>query len=329
MKIVVDAMGSDNCPAPDVAGGLLAARELGVEIVLVGDEALISAELAKLDSGGVPVTVQHASERITMDDKPSDILRGKADSSMHVGMRLVKEGQADAFVSAGNTGAIMAVAMLATLKRIRGVKRPALGAIFPFQNRPLLLDVGANADVKADTLAQFALMGSIYSELGADVNRPRVALLSNGEEEGKGNELVRETDALLRASDLNFIGNIEPKQFMRGGADVIVADGFAGNIMLKSIEATASTLLGLVRDEIMASTRTKLGGALARPAFNRVRTVLNPDQVGGAPLLGINGVVIVAHGSSSPLAIRNAVQQAKRAVERDVVGAITRGVAKT
>lgn len=327
MRIVVDAMGSDNHPGPDVAGAVQAAREFGDEIILVGDAPRVEAELAQHDTAGLALHIRHASQVIGMSDTPSTASRAKKDSSMHVGMSLVKDGEADAFVSAGNTGGVLAVAMLQTLRRIRGVKRPALGVTFPIPTRPLLIDNGANADCQPEYLLQFALMGSLFQERVWGIQRPRVALISNGEEEGKGNTLIKETIPLLADSPLNYIGNIEPKEYMGGGADVGVTDGFTGNIMIKTAEAIAAHLLDLVRSEIKATPRTALGGLLAKPAFRRVGRALDPDEVGGAPLLGVNGVVIVAHGRSNAYAVKQAVRQARLAVENDIVGAIRDGLA--
>ena len=286
----------------------------------------IEGELAKHNTAGLKLEVQHASQVIEMTDKPSRVLKTKKDSSMHVGLRLVKDGQAQAFVSAGNTGGILAVAMLQTLKRIRGVSRPALGVIFPIVEQPMLIDHGANADCRPEYLLQFGIMGSLYVERVRGIANPRVALLSNGEEEGKGNSLIKEAQPLLANSGLNFIGNIEPKEFMRGHADVAVTDGFTGNLVMKTAEAIASYMSDLIRDEVTSSLRTKMGGLLARPAFGRVRKRLDPHEVGGAPLLGINGVVIVGHGRSNDYAIKQAVAQARLAVERDIVGAIRAGI---
>ncbi len=326
MRIVVDAMGSDNYPEPDVTGAVMAARDLGDEIILVGNESQIQSELANQDISDLLIDVIHASQVIEMTDKPGEASREKMDSSMHVGLKLVKEGQADAFVSAGNTGGILAVATLHTLRRIKGIKRPALGVVFPIKERPLLIDHGANADCKPEYLLQFGLMGSLYIERVHDIEAPRVALLSNGEEEGKGNQLIQETIPLLLESGLNYIGNIEPKEFMRGHADVAVTDGFTGNLVMKATEATASYMSDLIRDEMMGGLRTILGGLLARPAFARVRGRLDPSEVGGAPLLGVNGVVIIAHGRSNAYAIKQAVGQAHQAVEQDIVGAIRAGL---
>jgi len=329
MKIVVDAMGSDDHPGPDVAGAVQAAREFGDHIILVGDQVKIEAELASQNTSGLALEVVHASQAISMEDKPSQIVKNKPESSMHVGLSLVKVGRADAFVSAGNTGAILAVAMLRQvgLGRIPGILRPALGVIFPTKQRPMLIDNGANADCRPEYLVQFGLMGSLYVERMLNIENPRVALISNGEEEGKGNELIKETIPLMAASGLNYVGNIEPKQFMQGAADVGVTDGFTGNLIMKTAESIASYMSGIIRDELMANPITILGGLLTRSAFKRVRAHLNPDEVGGAPLLGVNGVVIVAHGRSNAYAIKQAIGQARRIVENQVVAAITSGIA--
>ena len=326
MRIVVDAMGSDTYPEPDVAGAVMAAREFGDDIVLVGDETVIKKALSQHNTAALPIHIQHASEVIEMTDKPAEASRQKQDSSMHVGMRLVKEGQADAFVTAGNTGGVLAVATLHTLRRIRGILRPALGVVFPIEERPMLIDNGANADCKAEFLLQFGMMGSLYVERVLGIKNPRVALLSNGEEEGKGNILIKETIPLMESSGLNYIGNIEPKEFMRGQADVAVTDGFTGNLVMKTAEAISSYMADLIRSEIKKSPVTSVGGLLARPAFGRVRQRLDPNEVGGAPLLGVNGVVIIGHGRSNDFAIKQAIRQARLAVENDIVGAIKAGI---
>ncbi len=328
MRIVVDAMGSDDHPEPDVTGGVLAAREFGDKIIFVGDQARIEAVLAEQNTNGLSLEVKHAAQAITMEDKPSYIVKGKPDSSVHVGMGLVNTGEADAFVSAGNTGGILAVAMLRKvgLGRIPGIKRPALGVIFPTKGHPLLIDNGANADCRPEYLLQFGLMGSLYVERALGIENPRVGLISNGEEEGKGNSLIKETIPLLVNSGLNYIGNIEPKQFMAGEADVGVIDGFTGNLMLKTAESIAGYMSSVIRDEMMANPITILGGLMTRSAFRKVRAQLSSDEVGGAPLLGVNGVVIVAHGRSNAYAVKQAIYQARRIVENDVVAAIAEGL---
>lgn len=328
MRIIVDAMGSDAHPEPDVTGAVMAAREFGDEIILVGDQAQIEPLLARQQTSGLSIEIRHASQAVSMTDKPSQVVKQKPDSSMHVGLQLVRQGEADAFVSAGNTGAILGIAMLRRVGvgRIPGVKRPALGVIFPTKGRPLLIDNGANADCRPEYLYQFGVMGSLYVERVLGVKNPRVALISNGEEEGKGNQLIKETIPLLANSGLNYVGNIEPKEFMQGAAEVGVTDGFTGNLMLKTAEAIASYMTGMIREELTADLRGKLGGLLARPAFRRVRVQLDPDEVGGAPLLGVNGVVIVGHGRSNTYAIKQAIGQARRIVASNVVSAIANGI---
>jgi glycerol-3-phosphate acyltransferase PlsX len=328
MRIVVDAMGSDSYPKPDVAGAVLAAETwMDDQIILVGQADVIEEQLASYDTGGLSLEVVHAAEVIEMDDEPAWAAREKKCSSMHVGMQLVHDDKADAYVSAGNTGGVLAVATLHTLKRIRGVKRPALAAIVPLPaGQYVTLDIGANADCKPEYLAQFALMGTVYARAVLGRTSPRVALLSNGEERGKGNQLVKETTGLLESSGLHFVGNVEPKEALASQADVVVHDGFSGNIFIKTVEATGSMLNGLIRDEIKASPLTAVGGLLAKPAFRRVASQVDPFEVGGGPLLGVNGVVIVAHGRSNARAIKNAVGQARRAVRGRVVEAIRGGL---
>ena len=327
MRIALDAMGSDDRPVPDVAGAVLAARDFGDTILLVGDKARIEAELKKHDTSGLSLEVIHAAEVIDMDEAPSAAGKAKQQSSMHVGMRLVKDGLADGFVTAGNTGAAMVVATLHTLRRIPGVKRPALSSIISFgYHNVIMLDIGANADSRPEFLAQFAVMGDIYARKGLGLENPRVAILSNGEEEGKGCDLVHEATALFRSLPLNFTGNVEPKAVMSGAADVIVTDGFTGNIFIKTAEASLKLLSNLIRDEIKTSVLSTAGGALARPAFRRVFKKLDPGEIGGAPLLGVNGVVIIGHGSSDAWAIRNAIRQARVAAAGNVIEAIRAGL---
>lgn len=317
-------MGSDDRPGPDVAGAVMAARKFGGTIILVGDEARVAAELAAHDTAGLSIELVHAPEAIAMGESPTTAARDRRQSSIHAGLKLVREGAADAFVSAGNSGAILAVATLRQtgVGRIPGVLRPALGVVFPIETHPMLIDNGANADARPEYLLQFGQMGSVYMERMHSIERPRVALISNGEEEGKGNQLIKETIPLMEASGLNYVGNIEPKEFVRGAADVGVIDGFTGNVMMKTAEAVAGYMTDTIRKYIMAGTLTKLGGLLARPALRRVRDQLNPDLVGGAPLLGVNGVVIIAHGRSNAQAIQQAIWQARRVAEMQIVQAI-------
>lgn len=327
MRIVVDAMGSDTYPVPDVAGAVMAAREYGDTVVLVGNEELVKKQLNNQDIQGLKLEIVHAEDVITMDDKASIVGKSKPRSSMHIGMGLVRDGEADGFVTAGNSGAALAIATLNTLKRIPGVKRPAMGQVVRVGGQQvILLDIGANADCKSEWMAQFALMGKIYSQNALGLANPRVGLLSNGEEEGKGNEAIRETAALLQRMPVRFIGNVEPKEIFQNKADIIVSDGFVGNILIKTMEATSSLLVNLIRDELQKNVFSMIGGLLSRPAFRRVRKEIDPFEIGGALLLGVNGVVIIGHGRSNAKAIKNAVRQAREAKTGRIVSAIREGL---
>lgn len=329
MRIAVDAMGTDERPSPDVLGAVLAAREYNCRIVLVGDQARVQAELKKHDVTGLVIDVVHAEQEIKMDDKPSLVLKGKPKSSLHVGLSLVKDKQADAFVTMGNTGAVFATAMLGTLSRIPGVKRPALTTIYAVKGqRTIFLDMGANADAKPEWLAQFAIMGSIYAQNALGMTSPRVATLCNGEEEGKGNQLTKDAQELLKTLKLNYIGHIEPKEILEHKADVVVMDGFVGNIFLKTFEGSIRYFGEVVREELLGSALTKLGALLIRPALRKVRQRLDTSEIGGAPLLGVNGVVIVGHGSANAVAIKNAIHQAQLAVTGNIVQAIAEHIAE-
>jgi glycerol-3-phosphate acyltransferase PlsX len=330
MKIVVDAMGGDRAPAVTVDGAIQAARDLGLEVVLVGQQGAIDAELAQHDTAGLALTVHHTSQVIEMDEHPAAAVKAKKDSSMVVGMDLVKRGEADAFFSAGNSGGALAAALF-RLGRIRGIKRPALSTIFPSrtpQGYCFLLDIGANTDCKPEYLLQFAIMGAVYAERVLGVPNPRVAIVSNGEEEGKGNQLVQETVPLLRASALNFVGNAEGKDIPRGLADVVVTDGFTGNVLLKVAEGVSSFLLEVLKEEITSRGVSKVGALLAKPAFDEVKRRLDYREYGGAPLLGIDGVVIVGHGRSDAWAVRNGIRMAAQTVENGVIEAIKQGIAR-
>lgn len=326
MKIAVDAMGSDSRPVNDVAGAVLAAREYNVGIVLVGPEAALKAELAKHRTDGLVIEIENATQVIEMEEHPANAIRDKKDASINVGLALVRSGKADAFASAGNTGAVMAGALVGAgrVGRIKGIERPALAAALPQQGTPVLvIDVGANTDCRPEYLRQFAWMGSLYAAKVLGVAQPRVALLANGEEDTKGDALVQAAHVLLKAEKgINFTGNIEPKDVLRHQADVVVCDGFVGNIMLKTAEGVAGMMSDTIRTEIKRSPLTMLGGLLAQPAFNRIRKRLDPSEVGGAPLLGVDGVVIIGHGRSNPTAIKNMIHAAMRAVSSDVLGAI-------
>lgn len=326
MKIVVDAMGSDRHPQPDVEGAVWAAREYGVEIVLVGKKDVVETELAKHDLMGLNMDLVHASQVIEMKEHPAAAAKSKKDASMVVGIKMLKQKQVDAFVSAGNSGGVLASALF-YLGRIKGVKRPALSAVFPTRTgHCFMLDIGANADCKPDYLLQFAVMGSVYAERVLGMANPRVAIVSNGEEEGKGSMLVQQTYPLLKASGLNFVGNAEGKDIPAGFADVIVTDGFTGNVIVKLSEGIVSFLLSMIKEEIKSRTLASVGALLAKPAFEQVRKRLDYREYGGGPLLGVDGIVIVAHGRSDSLAIKNAIRVAKQAVEGGTLDALRSGI---
>lgn len=326
MRIVLDAMGSDQHPDPEVEAAVQAAELYNDEILLVGPEDLLNSRLSALGKHTDKVRVIHAPDVLEMEDKPAENARRKTETSMAIGIELIKNGEGDAFVTAGNTGGAMATGLF-RLGRIRGVKRPALTALFPVRGgHTVVLDIGANADCKPEYLLQFAVMGSIYAEKVLGKKNPRVGLLSNGEEAGKGNELVKETYPLLAASGLNFSGNIEGKELFGGEVDVAVMDGFTGNILLKSSEAVAKLITEILREEIMASTRTQLGGMLARPAFNKIRQLLDPAETGAAPLLGLNGLVFVGHGRSDARALLNGIRIARQGVEADLLVALREAI---
>ncbi|MCI0550657.1 MAG: phosphate acyltransferase PlsX [Anaerolineae bacterium] len=326
-KIVVDAMGSDNYPTPDVEGAVMAAREYGVEIILTGDASKIQPILDSTNGANLPVRVINAPEMLTMHDKGEDLVmkarHKEAQNSMAVGLDLVKNGEADAFVTAGNTGAAM-VTSLFRLGRIRGVDRPALAGPFPTATGICsVVDIGANPDCKPENLLQFAIMGSVFAERVRGVKNPRVGLISNGEEAGKGSELVKDAYPLLANAKLNFIGNVEGKEIFNGHADVAVTDGFTGNVFLKSTEAVAKLLIEKIRESIRGGGPLAIvGGALIRPAMRKVRKLLDPSEEGAAPLLGVNGLVFIGHGRSDMLAMKNAVRVAKNAAEAKVLDAI-------
>lgn len=331
IRIVVDAMGSDNYPIPDVEGAVMAAREYGVEIILVGDESKIGPVLGAQNPGSLPIRIVHAPEMLTMEDKGEDLAfkaRHKdAKNSMAVGIDLVKRGEADAFVTAGNTGAAM-VSALFRLGRLRGVDRPALAGPFPTATGIcIVLDIGANPDCKPENLLQFAIMGSIYAEKVRGVKNPKVGIVSNGEEEGKGNELVRAATPLIKKSGLNYFGNVEGKEVIGGKVDVAVADGFVGNVMLKSDEAVAKLLVDKIREMIKnGNLMTKIGGLMVRPALSQLKKLLDPSEEGAAPLLGVNGLVFIGHGRSDAYAMKNAIRVAKNAAEAKVLDALKNAI---
>lgn len=326
MRIVLDAMGSDTCPEPEVQAAVQAARLFGDEIILVGPEEQLKPRLSAANGTETPVRIAHASEVITMEDKGLKLAlkakRREAKNSMAVSIDLIKNGQAEAFVTAGNTGGVLATAFY-RLGTIPGVERPALTALFPVKDGYcVVLDIGANPDCKAEHIYQFAIMGSIYAQKVRGIENPRLGLLSNGEEAGKGNQLVRDSFPLLENSGLNFIGNLEGKELFGGHADVAVMDGFTGNVLLKSSEAVAQLITDLLRQELMGSLRTQVGALLAKPAFDNLKKVMDPAEVGAAPLLGIDGLVFVGHGRSDARALVNGIRAARQAVEADLLAAI-------
>ena len=309
IRVAVDAMGGDRAP-DEIVAGALEARSSSIEPILFGP--------ADLDTGGLELV--EAPDTIAMDDKPAEAVRAKPNSSLVAACRAVGEGRADAVVSAGNTGAMLAASFL-ELRRLPGVARPAIAVPLPARRGPsVLIDAGANADARAEHLLQFGHMGAIFSEEILGVTRPEVRLLSIGEEPEKGNQLTLEAHALLAESDLNFRGNAEARDLLKGVADVVVTDGFTGNVALKLIEGTIRELLDALREQITATPRGKLGGLLIRPAARALRTKLDPDTYGGAYLLGLRGLAVIAHGDSGRRAIANAIRLAARGVEHDVVG---------
>lgn len=323
MRIALDAMGGDHAPGVTVAGAVAAARTYGVGVTLVGARAAVEAELARHPTAGLDLTVVDAPETIGMDEHPAQAVRRKPNSSISVATRLVKEGQAAAIVSAGNSGAVMAAALF-ILGRVKGIDRPAIATVFPSTGgQVLLIDVGAITDPEPANLVQFAQMGDIYLRAVFGVARPRVGLLSNGEEETKGTKLVQEAHALLRQQPgLNFIGNVEGKDVPMGLADVVVCDGFAGNVLIKTAEGVAAFIRQVLREEVTRTPLSKLLALGLRGAFRRVGVRLDYAEFGGAPLLGVEGVVIIAHGRSNARAIQSALRVARQAAEQETVAAI-------
>ncbi len=331
MKIALDVMGGDYAPAAAVHGAVWAARDFELTVQLVGRPDVIKAELANHETTGLDLPIISASEVIEMDEHPSAAVKNKKDSSMVVAIRSVKAGESDAFVTAGNSGGALAAALFG-LGRIKGIKRPALGSVFPNDSKYgycFLLDIGANTDVRPEFLLEFAIMGHHYASQVLNISHPRVGLLSTGEEEDKGSVLIQEVTPLLKASKLNFIGNIEGKDIPTGLADVVVTDGFTGNVYLKGAEGVASMIQKLLEREIRARPLAVVGALLARRAFRALRAKLDYREFGGGPLLGVNGVVIVAHGRSDAYAIRNAIRVAKQAAEKNIVAIIEQGLSES
>jgi glycerol-3-phosphate acyltransferase PlsX len=311
LTVAVDAMGGDHAPKPEVEGAIRAARSLGVRIILVGKEDIVKRELRAHDHHGLSIEIRHASEVITMEDSAAKAMRTKKDSSIRVAARLVRDGEAHGMVSGGNTGAVMATAKLVQ-GVVRGVDRPALASAFPtLKGTPaVMVDVGANVDCSPEMLAQFAVMGDVYSRVIFHTKKPRVGLLSIGEEEHKGNDLTKQALPVLKALPLNFIGNVEGRDLYTGHADVIVCDGFIGNVALKVSEGIVDVIKQMLKESLDASLTRKIGAALARNAFSDFKKRMDYSEYGGAPLLGVKGVTIICHGRSNANAIKNAIRVA-------------------
>jgi len=327
--IALDAMGSDKAPKPEIEGAIQAARHFGVGVVLVGPQSVLTPELDKYPSAaGLPIEILHASEVISMEEKAAQAVRAKRDSSMRVGLRLVREGQAVGFITAGNTGAAMATAKV-VLGMLPGVDRPALAAVFPtaLGTVACLLDVGANVDSSPENLMQFGIMGEIYFRTMFGTRRPRVGLLSIGEEETKGNELTRDAFQLLKLLPLNFVGNVEGRDLYNGKVDVIVADGFVGNVALKISEGVANLVRSTLKETLRATITRQVGYLLSRSAFSDFKKRLDHTEYGGAPLLGVKGVCFITHGSSNTNAIKNAIRVAAEFAERKINSKIERELA--
>jgi glycerol-3-phosphate acyltransferase PlsX len=317
-KIAIDAMGGDKGPGPLIEGALLAAAEFGSDIVLVGDEQLLTAEMKAHTNGCQPFETRHASQVIEMDESPAAAFRKKKAASIRVAMEMVQAGEAQAVISAGHTGATLMAATL-MLKLLPGLDRPAIATLLPtLLGHSILIDVGANVDCKPLHLYQFSIMGSVYAKYVLQRERPRVGMLSIGEEENKGNEITKEAFQMLRKSSLNFIGNVEAKAVYRGFADVIVCDGFIGNIALKISESFAEMIENILKEAFTHNARSKMGYLLLKPSLALLKQKMDYAEYGGAPLLGVNGTCIIAHGASSAKAIKNAIGLAERLLSHQV-----------
>jgi glycerol-3-phosphate acyltransferase PlsX len=329
MKIAVDAMGGDFAPSVIVEGALLAASELGLSVILVGDKELMEKEAARHKVVKELVSYVYTTEVVAMDESPVKAIRSKKDSSLRVCFELVKKGEAAAVVSAGNSGAALAAGVF-LLKRIKGVERPAIAVSMPTKKKPaVLLDVGGNVDCKPSHLCQFAIMGDVYARYALKRTNPTIGLLSNGEEESKGNELTKESNKLLKTMPLNYIGHIEGRDIFKGDVDVIVADGFVGNVVLKLSEGLVEAVTSMLKDEIMESFSSKVGYLLAKNAFKNLKKKIDYAEYGGAPLLGINGVCIISHGRSNAKAIKNAIVRAHESIEAQVSSHLAEEITKS
>ncbi|MCK9443540.1 MAG: phosphate acyltransferase PlsX [Tissierellaceae bacterium] len=326
MKIIVDTMGGDRGPIEIIKGALDAIDEYGIDVILVGDQILLESELKKTSYPKDKVEIIDAKDVITNEDDPSMAIRRKKDSSMIVGAKALVEGLGDGFISTGNTGALLATGIF-VVKRIEGIDRAALSVLYPtLKGFSLLLDAGANVDCKPEYLYQFALMGSIYMENVMNIKSPTIGLLNIGVEKGKGNQLAKDTYEILEKSDLNFIGNIEGRELPSGAADIIVADGFAGNIALKLTEGMAISIFSILKDELTKNVKSKLGALLLGPGLRSIKNKMDYREYGGAPLLGTNKPIVKAHGSSDALAIKNGINQLKKFIDGDVINIIKNNI---
>jgi len=329
MAIILDAMGSDYYPDPEIQGAIEASKIISEEIILVGDEKIIRSKIEPRDMDLKNISVTHAPEVVEMWDKPVASAKEKPNNSMAIGVGLIKDKPNNAFVTAGNTGGAMFNA-LRTLGRIKGVLRPVLTGIFPTRKGTcIVLDIGANADCRPEFLLQFAIMGSIYAEMTLGRKKPRIGLLSNGEEPGKGNQLVKDSFSLFEKIGLNFIGNVEPKELFAGEADVVVTDGFTGNILVKSSEAVAKLITDKLKEELMSSWLNKMGALLAKSSFRKIKSLVDPSEIGAAPLLGIDGLVLVGHGRSDSKAIVSALLLAEHALKTNLLIKIKKEIEKS
>lgn len=328
MRIAIDAMGGDNAPGSAVEGAIQAVKEYGVEVYLVGIEAEIHKFMTEEDKSNEKITIIEASEIIGSDDTPVTAIKQKKDSSMVVGLKQVKEGSCDAFLSAGSTGAFLAGSLL-KVGRIKGIDRPALSPLIPTtKGLCMIIDAGANLDSKPKNLQQFAIMGSIYMEKVMGINNPRVGLLNVGTEEGKGNDLTKQSFELLRQLNVNFIGNIEARDVAEGICDVCVCDGFAGNVLLKTTEGVAQVIFDMLKSILMKNAMTKIAALMLKEGLRTFKKKFDYKEVGGAPFMGIDGIMIKAHGSSDARAIKNAVKQAKLLYDNKCLDIIRQEISK-
>ncbi|MDK2563152.1 phosphate acyltransferase PlsX [Romboutsia sedimentorum] len=320
MKIVIDGMGGDNAPKSNVEGVVNAIKEYNVDLIITGDKDTLEKEFSNYEFDRSKLEIVHASEIIENEDKPVKAIRSKKDSSMVVALRLVKEGRADAVISAGNTGALLAGGLF-VVGRIKGIDRPCLCPVIPNIKRgmTLIADGGANADCKPKNLVEFAAMSNIYAKKVLDIKSPKVALANVGTEEGKGNDLVKKAYDELKNIDLNFIGNVEARDVINAYTDIIVCDGFTGNILLKSAEGVAMSVMSLLKETFLSSTKGKMGALLLKDDLRKLKSFMDYSEYGGAPLLGVNGGVIKAHGSSDSKAIKNAINQGIKFTQGNVV----------